>query len=110
MTRADHHSARRALTVAAVVAVGLFTLAPAAGAATAITQPTENPYHVALDAQGKPEPFTVVASGFPLRTAVFVEQCNGRSPSDPNWSPTVDCDIASSQAPVYADSKGIARF
>ena len=104
-------SARVVPLVAALAAIlVLVATAPPAFAATAITEPTGNPYHVALDAQGRPVPFTVVASGFPFRTAVFVEQCNGRPPSAPNWSPTTDCDIASSQAPVYADSHGIARF
>jgi hypothetical protein len=101
---------RVVVLLAAVAAVFVLVGTSPALAAPAITQPTANPYHVVLDAQGRPVPFTVVASGFPFRTAVFVEQCNGRSPNAPNWSPTVDCDIASAQAPVYADSHGVARF
>src|ERR1700686_3733750 len=98
--------------VAAAIAVGaalLLVCASAAGAVTSITQPTGNPYHVALDATGKAGPFTAVASGFAFRTPVFAEQCDDRPPTAPNWSPTVDCDPASGQAPVNADAKGDAR-
>ena len=44
-----------------------------AAAGAARPRPSRNrpgtPYHVALDAQGKPVPFTVAATGFPFRTA-----------------------------------------
>jgi hypothetical protein len=110
MIRTHFLAPMRALLVIAAVAVCMFSFAAAAGAVPVITQPTENPYHVALDAQGKPVPFTVEVSGFPFRTAVFVEQCDGRPTWAPNWSPTIDCDLASARAPAYADSHGIVRF
>ena len=110
MTRSHALTATRALLVIAAVSACVLSLTTSADAVPAITQPTENPLHVALDAQGRPVPFTVEVSGFPFRTAVFVEQCNGRPTSAPNWSPTIDCDLASARAPVYADSHGVVRF
>ena len=55
-----------------------------------------NPYHVTLDAQGQPVPFTIVAAGFPAGSLVYVEQCDAQPPSAPNWSPTRNCDIGTS--------------
>lgn len=109
-TRASRSQFRGIAATVAVAVTLLLAFGAAAGAATSITQPTGNPYHVALDANGKPVPFTVVASGFPFRTPVFAEECDDRPPTAPNWSPTIDCDLASGQAPVNADAKGDARF
>jgi hypothetical protein len=98
---------------AVVFAVAVFALAlfsAPANAATTITQPTGSPYAVALDSRGKPVPFTVVATGFPQFTSVFVEQCDGRSPTDPSWSPAADCDAATGQAAAVANAKGEVRF
>jgi hypothetical protein len=110
MSMFTSRSLLRGTVTAAVAVAALLAFVSVAAAATSITEPTGNPFRVTLDAGGKPVPFTVTASGFPFRTPVFVEQCNGRAPSAPNWSPTIDCDIASSQAPVNADAKGVARF
>jgi hypothetical protein len=110
MITPDVRAAMRVLLVVAAVAVSVVLFAPSAGAAPAMTQPTESPYQVAVDAQGRPVPFTVEVSGFPFRTAVFVEQCDGQPTTAPNWSPTIDCDLASARAPVYADAHGVARF
>jgi hypothetical protein len=90
--------------------VAVLVTATVAGAATKIDEPAASPYTVALNAQGQPVPFTVVASGFAPRTPVFVEVCNNRHPGDDNWSPSRDCDPASTNAPVYADKDGVARF
>jgi len=90
--------------VAVVVTAGVASAAPR------VDEPSTNPYVVALGAQGQPVPFTVVVSGFAPRTAVFVEICNNRHPGDVNWSPSRDCDPASTNAPVYADNNGVARF
>jgi hypothetical protein len=103
-------SARRCVLLCALVSIAVGALALPAFAGTAITQPTGNPYHMALFANGKPQTFAIVASGFQLREPVYVEQCDGRLPSAPNWSPTNDCDFATGNAPVYADATGVARF
>ena len=58
-----------------------------------ITEPHGNPYHVKLDAQGQPVPFTITAAGFPAGSLVYVEQCDPQPPSATNWAPTRDCDI-----------------
>lgn len=84
-------------------------LCAGAAAATGIAQP-KGPYVARLDPQGKPVPFTVVATGFPAGSLVYVEQCDGRPTSAPNWLPTRDCDIGSSPAAAIADSTGTARF
>jgi hypothetical protein len=96
--------------VFALVALVASVFASAAGAETKISEPTGNPYHVALDAQGNPVPFTVVASGFAPQTPVYVEVCDSRKPDAPNWSPSRDCDPTTSQSPVYADARGNVRF
>jgi hypothetical protein len=97
-----------ALMVLAASALAVF--ATSALAATRITVPADSPYHVTLDAQGKPVAFTVAGDGFSQFTSVFVEQCNGRPPDAPNWSPSVDCDLATGQAPAIADKAGKVRF
>ena len=71
-------SARVALVAMFTVAVSL--VAAPAWAAPAITEPTGNPYVVTLEHAGKPQPFTITTTGFPFRTPVFAEQCNGRPP------------------------------
>jgi hypothetical protein len=88
----------------------LFGASRADAAAPHIVAPTQRPYHVALDANGKPIAFTVTAAGYPQFTQVFVEQCDGRQPSEPNWSPAVDCDDVSGQSPATADKHGVATF
>jgi len=109
-TRATRASV--SICVAAIAIATLFTslFATAAGAAPSIGEPHGSPYVVKLDAQGKPVPFTVVAKGFPPGSLVYVEQCNGRPPTAPNWLPTRDCDIGSSPAAAIADATGTARF
>ena len=104
--------ARRAPWLLAVVAVLVASVAPMgrAGAATTITEPSARPYHVNLDAQGHPQPFTVAAAGFPAGSLVYVEQCDPQPTSAPNWAPTRNCDIGSSPAPAIVDPSGRARF
>jgi hypothetical protein len=86
------------------------TAAPAQTEAGTITSPHGNPYVVATDAHGVPVPFTISVSGFQPRSIVYVEQCNGRPTSAPNWSPTRDCDIGTSPAGAITDAKGNATF
>ncbi len=81
-----------------------------AGAASRITEPVSNPYHVAIDASGKPVPFTIVADGLPAGRQAFIEQCDGLPPSAPNWSVDRDCDLGGSPSPVIVDPQGVARF
>jgi hypothetical protein len=45
-----------------------------------------------------------------FRTAVYVEQCDGTSPSAPGWDPTANCDLGTSPAAVYADANGNVTF
>jgi hypothetical protein len=101
-----------ALCVAAAVVVTLFStlFAAVADAAPSITEPSGNPFVVKLDAQGRPVQFTVVAKGLTPGSLVYVEQCNGRPPTAPNWLPTRDCDIGSSPAAAIVDPTGTARF
>jgi hypothetical protein len=101
-----------ALAGALVLSVVVVVVVAFAGAANAaqLVQPAASPYRVTLDAGSHPQPFTIVASGFAPDQQVFVEQCDGTSPSAPNWDPTIDCDSGSSPAPVVAGSDGRVTF
>ena len=81
-----------------------------ADAVTTIVAPDGAPYHVPVDAQGRPVPFTIAVTGFPAGSLVYVEQCDAQPTSAPNWAPSRDCDIGTSPAPVIADAGGRARF
>lgn len=48
-----------------------------------ITSPTGNPFVVAGEASGNPQPFTVSASGFTQNPLVYVEQCDAIAPTAP---------------------------
>jgi hypothetical protein len=105
------------LRVRAVVCIGAIVVAFAAAsfagradAAPTISEPHGNPSVVRLDKQGRPIPFTIAVSGFPSGSLVYVEQCDARAPSAPDWAPTRDCDIGSSPAAAIVDSSGRARF
>jgi hypothetical protein len=93
----------------AALVVAACSVASAAGAGT-IVEPTARPFVVPADTRGHPLPFTIVAAGFPPGRQVFVEQCDGTSPNVPTWSPTLNCDLGSSPAPVIAGSDGRATF
>ena len=82
----------------------------AAGAAQLLQPTPAAPYQVSLDAGSHPAPFTISVAGFAPQQQVFVEQCDGLSPSTPNWDPTIDCDSGSSPAPVAVSSDGRAVF
>jgi hypothetical protein len=98
-----------AATFGALLSATLWSTASGA-ASTSITEPSGHTYHVEFDAGGKPLPVTVVATGFPPGRQVFLEQCNGRAPGEPRWSPTLDCDSGNAPAPAIADLGGTARF
>ena len=93
----------------AALVVAAASTASAVGAAT-IVEPTARPFVVPADARGRPLPFTIVAAGFQPGRLVVVEQCDGKSPSAPNWSPTLNCDLGTSPAPVIAGGDGRAVF
>src|SRR5262245_44341154 len=103
-----NHGVRRLVFLAALV-VAVCSVVSGAGAAM-IVEPTARPFVVPADTRGRPAPFTIVAAGFQPGRQVFVEQCDGKSPSGPNWSPTLNCDLGSSPAPVIAGSDGRAVF
>ena len=109
VVRARASNVAALLLVVVFAVLGIAVLANAAGAAQ-LVQPAASPYHVTLDAGSHPQPFTIVVSGFTPDQQVFVEQCDGTSPSVPNWDPTIDCDSGSSPAPVVAGSDGKATF
>jgi hypothetical protein len=114
LRRSRARGSRRLVSLALSGALFAFAFATAtatgAGADTRITEPTAGPIHVALDPAGKPVPFTIVAKGFSAGHLVFIEQCDGRPPSAPNWTPARDCDVGGAPAPVIVDSQGNARF
>jgi len=41
---------------------------------------------------------------------VWIEQCDGRPTTAPNWLPTRDCDLGTAPAAAIADASGTARF
>jgi hypothetical protein len=95
-----------ALTATALVA----GVAGPAGAATAISSPTGNPFVVPGNAGGDPQPFNVTATGFPPATNVFIEQCDGTAPTTVGWDPTANCDLGSSPAAALSDGSGNVSF
>jgi hypothetical protein len=99
----------RRLLIVAVLLASLATMGRAA-AATTIAEPSANPYHVQLDPQGRPKPFTIAVAGFPAGSLVYVEQCDAQPTSTPDWAPTRNCDIGTSPAPAIVDPTGRARF
>lgn len=93
-----------------LIAGGVLLFTAAAAGAGTIDSPHGNPYVVATDEHGVPIPFTIHVSGFQPLSVVYVEQCNGRPTSAPNWSPTRDCDIGTAPAGAITDAKGNATF
>jgi hypothetical protein len=102
-------SSRRAAAFVASALICLVGLAGVAWAST-ITQPTGPTFVVPGDGAGNPLPFTVVANGFTPTAQVFVEQCDGTSPTVKGWSPTSNCDLGTSPSPVTVDDSGKATF
>jgi hypothetical protein len=97
--------ARRAGLVAGIVGLVVSTTAGVASATT-ITQPNTNPFHAPGDVLGNPVAFTVSASGFTPGENVYLEQCDGKPESAPDWQVDQDCDLGSSPAAVSADGSG----
>jgi hypothetical protein len=97
------------VTVGLAVGVGAMLCKPALAFAGTITTPNTNPFNVPSSG-GNPQPFNIVATGFNPGQQVFAMQCDGTSPTAPGWSPTVNCDIATSNAPAIADGSGQVTF
>jgi hypothetical protein len=93
--------------------VALLSTASPAFAGT-FTQPTSNPFTVPVvqsGAQaGTPLTFPVAGTGYPATQAVFIEICDGLPSSNPNWDPTINCDLATSPAPSNASSTGAVSW
>jgi hypothetical protein len=101
---------RRAFWALASLVVAATALYGSASAATTLVEPTGNPFVIPLDAAGNPAAFTIVASGFPPGTLVYVEQCGGRPSTDAHWRVTLDCDTGTSPSSAIVDANGVARF
>ena len=97
-------------TVVGLIGVAAAIVRPDAAFASTITQPSTNPFQVQADSSHNPLPFTITATGFPAFTPVFVEQCDGKSPSAAGWDPTIDCDLGTSPAPHNTDANGSVTF
>jgi hypothetical protein len=65
---------------------------------------------VHLDSHGRPIPFTISVAGFAPSARVFVEQCDGVSGDDPNFRPTIDCDLGTQSGGQRADAHGRVTF
>ena len=103
------HTKLRVLASIGGATVGLLMLATPAFA-TAITAPSSNPFTVSGDATGAPQPFTVTGSGFTAGSQVYVEQCDGVSPTAANYDPSEHCDIGTSPSGATVASDGTVTF
>jgi hypothetical protein len=93
----------RALAGLALVVLGVATFG-ARAEASSVTVPAGVPQVVAN------APLEVVVAGFEPNQNVFVEQCDGVSPTATGWDPTINCDLGSSPPPAIADANGDATF
>jgi hypothetical protein len=90
---------------ATAVAVGGFT-APAFAAS--VTSPS-SPAVVTNNSGGYPIPVTFDTSGWTPLSQVFAMVCDGKSPSDPTFSVSSDCD-SDTQVAITVDANGNANF
>ena len=93
--------------ILAVLGVGAASaiLMSAPAFAGSISSPTGSPYvYTSLN------PVSVTVTGFSPGQSVYIEQCDGVSPSAPGWSPTTDCDNGTSPAAGIADGSGDYTF
>lgn len=98
------------LAVACIGVIGSSTGTAFASAGT-ITAPSSNPYVATYDSTGANLSYvTVSGTGFPDSTAMFVEVCDGVSPSAQGWDPTLDCDLGSSPGSAASDASGNVTF
>jgi hypothetical protein len=108
MTERKRVLSRAGLVLVASIAASAFGVASAW--AVTITEPSGSPVVAPVDPAGHLAPLPVSATGFPVRTAVYVEECDGTGPTMPRWDPTEHCDLASSPAAAYADADGSVTF
>ena len=101
---------RNFVRVAVLVGTLVALTATAAPAFAAVTRPSSNPYTVLSDGSGNIRYMTVTASGFQPDDNVFIEQCDGTSPSSVFWDPTINCDLGSSPASAVANASGVVTF
>jgi hypothetical protein len=92
------------IAVALLLAFGTACAIVARAGASTITVPTGTPH---VDANA---PLAVVVTGFRPGQNVYIEQCDGVSPTAPHWSSTLDCDNGTSPPAVIADAQGTATF
>lgn len=85
------------------------TFSGARASAATIVKPV-SPFVAPVDAAGHLVPIEVRATGFLRNTAVFVEQCDGVSPTTTRWEPTEHCDLGGSPAAANADASGSVTF
>jgi hypothetical protein len=98
----------RTLGIALVAAIGVAILAVPAGAT--FTTPNSNPFTVPADGSGNPVPFDVTVSGFAPHALVYLEICDGVSPSSPGYDAADHCDPGSEGPAPTADNNGVATF
>lgn len=106
---------RTKLRVIAVISgvVGALVLMASPAFAGSFTSPTGtagSPYAVPGDSQGTPQPFDITFGGFSQGNQVYVEQCDGVSPSTSGWTPIAHCDLGTSPAAVVANASGAGTF
>jgi hypothetical protein len=100
---------RRTVLLVALALTVVITARPAL-AETSVVEPASQPYELTMGSSNRPEPFTVVASGFPAGSLVYIEQCDGKAPTSENWKPTLNCDLGTSPAAAIVDADGVATF
>src|SRR5215831_11937857 len=106
----DTHMRRFSVLALLTLVSGVFVVVAAnpAFAVTSITTPNQNPFQV--PGGTSPTAFDVAATGYSAGATVFIEQCDGKSPSASDWDVTKDCDLGTSPAPVTADGSGNVFF
>ncbi|CAN5713990.1 hypothetical protein BH10ACT1_BH10ACT1_05500 [soil metagenome] len=102
------HKQLRVLATLGGAAISLLLLATPAFAGT-ITSPA-SPFTVPGDATGTPQSFTVNGSGFTPGTQVYIEQCDGVSPTSAGWLPTEHCDLGTSPSARIVPASGNVTF
>ncbi len=65
--------------------------------------PTDNPsFTLPADAKGNPLPPDVVSTNFPPNNSIFIEVCDGKSPSAQGYDVTIDCDNTTSPTQILS--------
>ena len=101
------------VSLLAVACIGVIggTAGVASASGGTITVPAANPYVATYDATGANLSYvTVSGTGFPANTPMFIEQCDGTSPTAPGWDPTINCDLGSSPGSAMSDGSGAVSF